>query len=337
MKVLRFEILLALCFGFSLASCAGGLSPHVQKDGKEMESLKVLSWNVQTFFDSTKDGGEYDEFLKSKTWGTEAYSERLNRLASSLKILDADVVVLSELENEGVLHDISNFLAGEWSAKKVYNYACFAKPEDCAIGCGVLSRYPLENLTVHALDVRTHYDMPRMRPIMQLSVLKGEKKLLLFINHWKSMSGGEAVSEQWRRRQESVLCHRMKKFGGANVPVLACGDFNRDISKFQKADSPDMIFLREDPLEDGDCSGTEVFSPWFDINQELVEPGSYFYNGEWSRIDHFFACGPLEITSFEAATGGPWCDSESHIPEKYKIWDGTGYSDHLPLVCTLLF
>ncbi len=335
---LRFlGFMLCLGCGLSLVSCAGNVSAGSAKSREDAVSLRVLSWNVQTFFDSVTDGGEYEEFIKSKTWGNEAYAERLSRLASSIKTLDADVVVLEELENEGVVHDISNFLAGEWSSKKVYDYACFAKSDDCAIGCGVLSRYPLENLTVHALDIRTDFEMPRMRPIMQVSVLKGEKPLVLFVNHWKSMSGGENVSEKWRRSQEAVLCRRMEKCAGLNVPALACGDFNRDISKFKKALSSDMILLRSDPGDDEGSVGTEVLSPWFDLNQELIGPGSYYYDGEWSRIDHFFACGPLEITDFEPATGGPWCDSESSIPEKYKIWDGKGYSDHLPLVCTVLF
>ena len=334
-----FIFVLALCIGngISFISCAVGFSSHNAKSQGASEELRILSWNVQTFFDSVKDGGEYDEFLKSKTWGNEAYTGRLERLSASLKSLDADVVVLSELENEGVLHDISNFLSGEWNQKKVYDYACFTKPDDSAIGCGVLSRFPMENLTVHSLDVHSSVDMPKMRPIMQVSIVKGEKKLVLLVNHWKSMSGGENSSEQWRRRQESVLCRRMEKCAASKQPSLACGDFNRDILKFKKASSPDMILLRSDPLDDFCTEGVEVCSPWLDMNQDLVEPGSYFYDGEWSRIDHFFACGPVEITRFEPSTNGPWCDAESHIPEKYKIWDGKGYSDHLPILCTVAF
>ena len=289
------------CLALFLFGCDGSFS---MESGKEkMEEISVANWNVQTFFDSTNDGCEYDEFISNKKWGKASYAERLSRLASSIKTIDADVLVMEEIENEAVLHDISNFLAGEWNQKKIYRYACFAKDEGSSIGCGVLSRYPLENLTLHSIDVRTEISMPKMRPLMQLTVCKGEKKLVLFVNHWKS---------------------------------IACGDFNRDINDFKKCGGQEKILLRE--KADGECeNGVCVHSPWFDSGRNLVEPGSYFFRDEWSRIDNFFAAGSIEIVDFYPVTSGPWCDSETHVPEKYQVWSGNGYSDHLPIFCVVRF
>ena len=322
------------CLALFLFGCDGSFS---MESGKEkMEEISVANWNVQTFFDSTNDGCEYDEFISNKKWGKASYAERLSRLASSIKAIDADVLVMEEIENEAVLHDISNFLAGEWNQKKIYRYACFAKDEGSSIGCGVLSRYPLENLTLHSIDVRTEISMPKMRPLMQLTVCKGEKKLVLFVNHWKSMSGGEDETELWRMWQESVLCKRIMLAEKSNAAILACGDFNRDINDFKKCGGQEKILLRE--KADGECeNGVCVHSPWFDSGRNLVEPGSYFFRDEWSRIDNFFAAGSIEIVDFYPVTSGPWCDSETHVPEKYQVWSGNGYSDHLPIFCVVRF
>ncbi|HAK69547.1 MAG TPA: hypothetical protein DCM57_07805 [Treponema sp.] len=323
---MRFGLIFACLVLFSGCMQAGG------DFSGDAERISVANWNVQTFFDAETDGSEYDEFVKSRTWGTEAYVRRLTRLSDALKSIDSDVVVMEELENEGVLHDICNFLAGEWDAEKVYDYACFAKDDGSSIGCGVLSRFPLCGLTLHALDVRSGGNFPRMRPLMELSVKKGGRELRLFVNHWKSMSGGENATEGWRRLQEGVLSRRMGLCARDNKAALACGDFNRDIGRFSKGASAHIV-----ELCGLDGNVVEVESPWFDDGQNLVEPGSYYFNGEWSRIDNFFSCGPVEIEDFSVKCDGPWCNAETGIPEKYEIWSGRGYSDHLPIVCRIVF
>ena len=154
--------------------------------------VKIANWNVQTFFDANNDGTEYSEFAKSKTWGEEMYKERLKRLCSVIKKLDADIFIMEELENSNVLFDISNFLAGEWNPRKIYRYACFSKNEGGAIGCGVLSRIPLQKMNLHSLDIRTENEkMPRTRPLSKIEIKLKEKTLSIFVNHWKSKSGGE--------------------------------------------------------------------------------------------------------------------------------------------------
>ena len=99
-------------FVFLFASCQHNVNVTAGKNGR----LKVVNWNVQTFFDAITTGSEYTEFVKSSRWGKEAYMERLTRLASVIRTLDADIFVMEEIENEGVVHDICNFLAGEWES-----------------------------------------------------------------------------------------------------------------------------------------------------------------------------------------------------------------------------
>ena len=369
-------VILAVLAALFVVSCSG---LAVGGNSQGPERVSIVNWNVQTFFDARKDGVEYPEFLKSGSWCEDYYKDRLKRLCSVIEQLDADVFVMEELENEAVLQDISNFLAGEWNRRKVYDYACFAKEEGGAIGCGVLSRYPLEELTVHAFDCRGGEEVPKMRPLMQVQLVVGKKRLTLFVNHWKSMSGGEAETEKWRCLQEGVLAQRVALEYGLGNPVVLCGDFNRDIGDFCRGKKGGQILLRF-----GDCGaeraavwasdeagaergavcergaagaksgadgkriaygakqasgpseGVLVDSAWY-WQGELVQPGSYFFDGEWSRIDNFFTGGGAVVADFSVQTDGLWCDERTLEPVRYTVWNGKGYSDHLPVKCVVRF
>lgn len=315
--------------------CVNASSGSLSLSGGNRILLKVTNWNVETFFDASNDGSEYREFVESKTWGEDAYVERIKRLCSVIKALDSDVFVMEEIENEEVLYDISNFLAGEWSSRKVYSYSCFAKDDGSSIGCGVLSRFPLVEMKVHGLDVRTcDVAQPSMRPIIEVKVEKGGKEICLLVNHWKSMSGGMEATEYWRNRQEGLLSGIVADCVERNEAVIACGDFNRDIQNFCPGKNGGVLLrsysggvLRSD--------GVEVKSPWFYSDGSLVEPGSYFFGNGWNRIDNFFAAGSADIISFQPETQGPWCAEDSCVPLGYKLWSGEGYSDHLPVTCVV--
>lgn len=244
-KIKTFAVILALaiCVSF-LALCFATLFGGCAREGKRV-SLKIVNWNAQTFFDANNDGIEYSNFQKSKKWGEAAYKERLKKLCHAIKALDGDVVILEEIENEGILYDISNALAGEnWNPKKVYRYGCFSKKKNSSIGCAVISRYELCGFKIHSLDVRAENSRaPSMRPLMEVDLLvpknkfsDGEKSrsLKIFVNHWKSKSGGEEESKIWRRWQEGLLAQKISDAQNeATLPAIICaGDFNQDISEF---------------------------------------------------------------------------------------------------------
>ena len=239
---------------------------------------------------------------------------------------------MEELEKEAQLQDIANRLSGTFELSKTYHYAFFSAEIGSSIGCAVLSRYPVEEVSSHSMDIRLDEKQPSLRPVTQFTLNLEGKSLVVFVNHWKSKSGGEEESEIWRNRQESLLADLIFKARKENDAVLACGDFNRNISEFDYHVSEDgkanLVLHGEQDVP--------VYSPWFMENGTYKIPGSYWYKDEWERIDHFFGCGNLEIMDFAAENAGEWADGEGH-PLRYQVWNGKGYSDHLPITCTVRF
>lgn len=347
--------LCALCF--LLISCG--------TFGRKKNSLKIVNWNAQTFFDANKDGIEYSNFLKSKKWDEDAYKARLQKLCKAINELDGDLVVLEEIENQGIIFDISNALAGNsWNPAKVYKYSCFAKKENSSIGCAVLSRLPLDGMKVHSLDIQSERKSPpSMRPLIEVDLM-APKRLKIFVNHWKSKSGG-GESALWRRWQESLLARKILEAQKQNpgAAIVCAGDFNQDISEFAAAPkAADSYGLQDSPLPDQDAaifsqeSGNHwrdqkavrapnvelradfcgqkvlVYSPWLDYDGGL---GSYNFRDKWEKIDHFFCCGNLALTDFSPQTG-EWAYDDGR-PKPFKIYSLNGWSDHLPIVCRVEF
>lgn len=333
LNLLIFVKLMILISVFTgTASCACPLQDD--RETSSVERLKIMNWNLQTFFDSNFDGNEYSEYKNSKSgWSREKYEARLDRLVKVIRQLDADLVIMEEVEKEEQLLDITNRLSGTFNFSKSYKYGCYGSQKGNSIGCAIISRFPLEEVSLHSLDIRSlEEEQPAMRPIIQFNVRVKDKSLTIFVNHWKSKSSGEKESRIWREKQEEQLARLMKKSVYKNHGALACGDFNKDISEFHiKEVSGERENLTLQGKEE-----IRVYSPWLLADGTFKSPGSYWYKEKWERIDHFFSAGKVTIKDFCAENLGEWADSQGR-PLRYKIWNGSGYSDHLPITCRVEF
>lgn len=341
--------LAAICLLLPLFVSCSHQQDDVAGEGKTgTNQLHVVSWNVQTFFDAQTSGLEYSEFRGSKSrWSQELYEARLERLAEAIELLDADILVLQEIENMAVMYDISNRLAGRLRGSDAYGWMSFHVEEGSAIGCGVFSRLPLGKQLVHQVDCRLQGEQPQLRPLLEVEVLLGEaggadeavsqegnaaSALSLFVCHWKSKSGGAEEAAFWQLQQEALLdiqLQRVLSSPAGTGRALVCGDFNRELSEFSVVPSDDRrLFLGTVAAESG----------W--LHPDTTSSGSYWYQEQWERIDHVFAAGKLEILGFEAVDSGPWVQVNElghAIPHRYAMWQDAGYSDHLPVACRVAF
>lgn len=141
-------------------------------------SAKILiaSFNVQNLFDDKMDSTEYADFKKGgkKNWTKEKYEAKIAAVSADIKAIDADVILLLEIENERVLKELAR--------RNGYKYSVFSKGNNQApVGLGYLSKKEI-------LSVK-EYAVPRVktRPILQIKVRDAGRELNLFGAHFPAM------------------------------------------------------------------------------------------------------------------------------------------------------
>jgi endonuclease/exonuclease/phosphatase family metal-dependent hydrolase len=310
-----------------LASCSLPFSCRIG----EIDRLSVMTYNAQAFFDAQESGSEFSEYKGKKTsWSEEKYSVRLDRLREAILISGKscemgsergpDIVVLQEIENLGVVQDLCNRMPH----LNGYIYSAFIPPEKgVAFGTALISRYAVQKVRAHSVSGFGS----GLRPLLEIELDIGGSPFTIFAAHWKAKSGDDpGLTAKIRAAQELLLMARIERLlrSSPDAPFIACGDFNQSRAEF--------TFLNAY----GNC-----WDDWLMQNAVVGRPsGSYYYDGSWETIDNFFLGNSLfdeadwEFSSFSVVAQPPLINEEG-FPERYEIWNGRGYSDHLPLVLIL--
>lgn len=298
-------------------------------------AVSIVSYNAQTFFDAVENGNEFKEFRgKNSTWNKEKYEVRLKRLLEAV-ILTAeslghaentcpDILLLQEIESSSVLEDFCKILP----VTETYKEAVFIPPEKgAAFGMALLSKFPVKNVKAHNL----HNENSKLRPIVEtlISVNIGgsEYETAIFNVHWKSKAGA-GNSSFIRKKQEKLLFGKIKEFQTANPDgfFAACGDFNQ---------TPEEFYLMK---KFKNCWNSKQHKE--KLKKGIHVQGSYFFKNEWEAIDHFFYSDNLsdgkglDIDSFTVAAKPPLIKKDGS-PNRFFVFNGKGYSDHLPIGISL--
>lgn len=293
--------------------------------------VRIMTWNTQTFFDAVEDGTEFPEYRGTKTvWSEERYRARLERLAGAIALCGEasgmdrdqfpDFCVLQEIESARVIRDLCNLMP----QRNGYSDAVFIPPQaGNAFGSAILSRCPVESVRAHM----TEGGATALRPLIEAEFLIDGSPLVLFAVHWKSKAGTDDT-DGLRRAQEGLLASRIAALESdrPGTPWVACGDFNQKSDEFT---------LLADACDAWD---------WWRARRESGTPscpsGSYYYQGEWEDIDHFFYSNLFtdgiewEFSGMTVVSVPPLVDTQG-LPDRYELFSGKGYSDHLPLVMEL--
>jgi endonuclease/exonuclease/phosphatase family metal-dependent hydrolase len=337
-------IILMFCGLASLCTCGctlfgNGSSPR--------ESLRIVSWNVQNLFDGTSDGGEYPEYDPSgESWSTAAYHDRLKTICEILSEINADIIILQEIEHEQVLIDMSRwFLKGYGKAE-----IAAASGDGYSTSVGIISRLPILKSTVHA---SIGADMKMQRPMLKTEVLTEQGPLVCIAAHWKSRIGGIEETAP-ARRGSSILANRLIEQELAAHPgriVLLAGDLNTSIADSEGLLPPEkrpivldpdvvdqkVLTVTGDPLATG---GAVLYDFWQDMDVILSVPGSYCYQGQWQQFDHIIGTAALfdgsgfDLGDVEVYTAGPLL-AQDGTPNSWSIRRTGGVSDHLPVIMDL--
>lgn len=297
-------------------------------------SVSIVSYNAQTFFDTMESGAEFKEFRGAKSeWTKEKYEIRLNRLLEAVNLSSTalgqtggtpDILILQEIESHTVIEDFCKRLP----LKDSYLEAVFLPPEEgSAFGCALLSKLPIKNTKIHNVYCEEFKLRPIIETLIPVNINGTEYEVGVFNVHWKSKSGG-SNSSHIRKMQEELLFNKIKDFE-KNTPqgiFIACGDFNQPLNEFTKL----KTFQN--------CWESEIHNR--KTEAKLHAEGSYFFKEEWEGIDHFFYSDNLnddkglEISDFAVISEPPLIKTDG-TPNRYLLYTGQGYSDHLPIGITL--
>jgi len=355
-KILRLFPVWLITAAFFIPGC--GVSEPETQD--EINSLTMMTWNINNLFDGNDDGNEYDEFLLSSGWSSEKYLGRLNSIADAVKKIEPlpDIIMFQEVESRRIIDDIAASLHQD------FTWSHFACNPGSAIGLGIISRVPLIETKSHSITIE---DETTPRPVLETRVQTASGDFIIFACHWKSKIGGDDVTENVRRSSVRVILRRVREIW-ENEPetgIIIAGDLNENFNEFYRQssryicallpDDPYCVMLtnidEERQMDYIVVTGTvppapvhfpqEVilfYSPW--ANE--IPNGSYYYKNNWETIDHFlvshqfFNNSGWEYSSIYAAGFEPFTNVHG-LPAAYNPRTGYGLSDHLPLLMSLVF
>jgi len=111
--------------------------------------LRLATFNVNNLFDPDSEDGEGGDAEATSTPSPTAYLARLAALGAVLERLEADVLVLQEVENRIALDDLANQIAPQVSYPHRHLYE---GNDPRGIDLAVLSRVPVMRLVRHDTD-----------------------------------------------------------------------------------------------------------------------------------------------------------------------------------------
>lgn len=289
------------------AGCGGGgergPGGAAGRDGAtEPVALRVVNWNVHDFFDDVADGAE-------AVLQPAEFEAKVAEVGGVLSSLDADVIVLAEVESTRVLDALADGpLAGGG-----YDTRVLAPTNDPrGIHVAALSRRPFDRVASHGEDRFARWGTSEplyrySRDCLEMHLALAPREVALLGVHFKAKSNDDpdkrlAEAEHTRAVAESI------RDDAPDAGILVLGDFN------DEPDSPPLQAI----LEGGDETYTDA--PLAAL--PAGDAWSYDYRGAHELIDHQVA--------------DPWLaaglDPDSvAIPHDAAV---SRASDHAPVVAT---
>ncbi len=197
-------------------------------------TVRVMSWNMENFFDLYDDPYHQDE----RTNPAFTSNKRQQRLGQVIRHLQPDVLCLQEVENRGFLEKfVKQHLKGMG-----YEVVLLEGNDRRGIDVALLSRLPIGAVTSYrhwrftdADGKEQHFRRDFLRVEIKEPFLAD-----IFVVHLKSKLGGEASTrarEAEAQTAASLVAKELK--ANKNYRALICGDFNATIEE-----QPLQVFLQ---------------------------------------------------------------------------------------------
>ena len=306
---------------FVMLLSAVGLSVRAQRS----DSLLVVFWNVENFFDWTDQGtGDSDKEFSSRGnrhWTRSKFYSKCDAIAKSIMwIADTygrmpDVIGMAEVENRGVLTKLL-----EYTLLRKCDYSIVHKESGDRRGIDVALLYRKSTMRLESSTFVTPLlDSVKMttRDILHARMKISDSQTIDFIvNHHPSKYGGEQESET--RRNAAMLCLKQICDSVYGESIVAMGDFN---------DTPvgNQFHMVSDILEN---KGIRLHE-----NNE----GTIRYKGKWEMIDFFMTGHAVNASQMQVVKIPFLMTYDKRYPgeKPLRTYSGPRYlggvSDHCPI------
>ncbi|MEZ5070918.1 MAG: endonuclease [Bacteroidales bacterium] len=321
---------------------------------EDLSTFLVLSYNVENLFDTEDDPETEDEAFTpkgEKEWTRSRYQDKLESLERVIASVGGDdfpaLVGLVEVENRRVLEDL---IDRRGLRKANYRIVHEDSPDPRGIDCALLYRPDqFQYLDHEAIPVKDPVDPEyRHRFILHVTGTGPDGKTLhVFVNHWKSRSGGQEETRQKRMFCAITLRTALDGlFSRESDPrVILMGDFNDE-----PTNSSVMNGLSAGNKRKNIRMG-EQYNLFYDLHN-AENQGTYNFQGTWNMLDQIIVSYNLldpgqglhtvwdggrifraDWMLYENESSGLKLPSSTYGGPRYF----GGPSDHLPVYATFLY
>ena len=309
-----------------------------------VSSLSIMTYNVENLFDTLDDEGKDDKAylplaqkqskehiescnkVKVQKWRNECLyfdwtEDAKNKKLKNIKevILSAksdgpDVIAFQEIENINVLSDLFNLLAP-------YGYVDFSLIEGNdyrGIDTAYISKYPLENKSLHKIIFSPEFATKDTRPIFEAQIRIDNITYRLYNIHFPAPYHPVGMRKDAFNSLNSLT-------EAHNDPFIALGDFN--VTRVE-ANIERTFYNIEDK--------------WLISNHEGCNDclGSHYYwrDKSWSYLDKIMISKKrgLSFKTDSIKTVVNDINTINRIPEGFDTKSGHGVSDHLPVYAEIV-
>ncbi|MFL2721005.1 MAG: endonuclease/exonuclease/phosphatase family protein [Gammaproteobacteria bacterium] len=306
-------------------------------------SLSVMSYNLENFFDTYDDPGKDDKAylpLSAKQdqshidacnkirvskwkneclyldWSEENKNKKLNNIVATIRSLDKtpDVIAFQEIENINALKDIFYQLKDEG----YIDYVLIEGNDYRGIDNAYLSKYKIQKTKQHKIIFSPEFSTKDTRPILEAVIDFNGKPIHFYNVHFPAPYNPIGM----RKDAFNTLKNITSSHSNA---VIALGDFN--VTSFEADKNKTFASLDKD----WDISHIAGCSNCF---------GSHYYRRDdnWSFLDVIIIKENRGITfkneSINVLKTNINTNKEGK-PLSFNMNNGEGVSDHLPVIATI--
>jgi endonuclease/exonuclease/phosphatase family metal-dependent hydrolase len=224
---------------------AGGTPPATTP-----KNLRIGNYNAENFFNDTLEKPS-SATEKENTPTTEAYHAKLTGVAGALSQLGADIVMLQEIENEGVLADLRD----QPEIKGKYTSQVLLRGNDTrGIDIGLISSIPIVKAISHEKESFTNpfdTDVPPhkyyfARDVLEVHFQFNTRHVILLGVHFKAKTGpiADVLAKQVAEATQTRKIADSLSAQDPTAAIVILGDFNNSPST-----QPLQIIAGNDPTK----------------------------------------------------------------------------------------